>query len=348
MNENKIKTKKHGKKIIFAAALALAACAFIFCAFRTSAEKQPLLGGVSDERTKSFYTFLVCGADKAARNTDVIMLVSVDKTAKSINVLQIPRDTFVHGKRIDANTTRINGIYAAAYAASPLSGKERERAAMAAFAERLESALCIEIDRCVLLDTAAFVKIIDAVGGVEYEIERDMRYEDPAQGLSIDLKAGKKHLTGAEAEQLVRYRAGYAMGDMGRVEVREGFLSAVYAQVMENISPVNALKIAKELASSVTTDMSFYDIAFFIKTVYDIGADNLRVKTLSGSPVQNPETGFWIYYALNKRAALADINEYMNAAETEISYEDFDKGALFTDDPKGKNPYISEYYYSQE
>ena len=56
MNENKIKTKKHGKKIIFAAALTLAACAFIFFAFRTSAEKQPLLGGVSDERRSEEHT----------------------------------------------------------------------------------------------------------------------------------------------------------------------------------------------------------------------------------------------------------------------------------------------------
>jgi LCP family protein required for cell wall assembly len=348
VNEKKSKNKKYGKKLIYAAALALAACAFISFTFHIVGAKQNALQNVYAGSEKGFYTFLVCGADKSAHNTDVIMLVSVDEAAESVNILQIPRDTFVLGTLAGAKTTRVNGLYASFYATSALSGKAREREAMERFADTLENALCIDIDGYVLLDTSAFVNIIDAIGGVEYEIERDMRYEDPAQGLSIDLKAGKKRLTGAEAEQFVRYRAGYATGDVGRVEAREGFLAAVYTQVLANISPESALKIAGGLISSVTTDMSLYDIAVFTKSLYVIGTDGLHIKTISGSVVQNPETGVWTYYALNKRAALADINQYMNAEQKEILYEDFDKAALFTDDPKGKNPYISEYYYSQE
>ena len=62
--------------------------------------------------------------------------------------------------------------------------------------------------------------------------------------------------------------------------------------------------------------------------------------------MQNPETGAWIYYALNKEAALADINEYISRGR-EAALEDFDKNAVFTDDPNGENPYISKYYYSK-
>ncbi len=341
--------KKYGKKIALIAALALiaGACAAMFGSFRPNVEN-PTVSENSGERKEGFYTFLVCGVDNAAHNTDVMMLVSVDNAKKSVNILQIPRDTFVNREKVGFRVTRVNGIYAAAYNAADLSEKEREKAAMEALAQRLETALCITVDRYVLLDTAAFAEIIDAVGGVEYDVPRDMRYEDPVQGLSINLKAGKQILSGAEAEQFVRYRAGYATGDVGRVEAREGFLAAVYTQLLEKLSLPSALKTAVGLLPKVTTDMSVGDIAYFARTLYGIGTGNFRVKTLAGSPVQNPETGVWTYYALNKRAAIADINEYMNAAKTEISYEDFDKDAIFTDDPKGKNPYISEYYYSQE
>ncbi len=340
--------KKHSKKIAIIAAVVLLAGAFAaaFGTLEPSVEAPPATANAEEARKDGFYTFLICGADNAAHNTDVMMLVSVDNAEKCVNILQIPRDTFVNPEKTGLRVTRVNGIYAAAYNASERHNADRKMAAMETLREQIESALCISIDRYVLLDTAAFVKIVDAVGGVEYDIPRDMRYEDPVQGLSINLKAGKKLLSGAEAEQFVRYRAGYATGDIGRVEARGGFLAAVYSQILEKLTPAKALKIAGELLPAVTTDMSASDIAYFSGVLYSVGSNNLFVKTLSGSSVQNPKTGAWIYYALNKRASLDDINKYMNSSKKEISYEDFDKNALFTDDPNGENPYISEYYYS--
>ncbi len=342
--------KRYGKKIAFVAFFALfaGACAVMLGFLKPKVAAAPVYPGAQEARKKDFYTFLVCGVDNAAHNTDVMMLVSVDNAEKRVNILQIPRDTFVNPEKAGLSVTRVNGIYAAAYNAAERHNTERKMAAMETLREQMESALCISIDRYVLLDTAAFVKIIDAVGGVEYDIPRDMRYEDPVQGLSINLTAGKKLLSGTEAEQFVRYRAGYATGDVGRVEAREGFLAAVYSQILEKLTLTKALKIAGELLPAVTTDMSIADIAYFAGALYAVGSDNLFVKTLSGSSVQNPKTGAWIYYALNKRASLDDINKYMNSSKKEILYEDFDKNSLFTDNPDGENPYISEYYYSQE
>ncbi len=338
--------KRYGKKIIIVSLVLLAGvCAVMLGFFKPRVAATPVYPGAQEARKKDFYTFLVCGVDNAAHNTDVMMLVSVDGAEKSVNILQIPRDTFVNPAKAGFRVTRVNGIYAAAYNASAEKG--REKAAMETLCESMEAALCVAIDRYVLMDTAAFVKIVDAVGGVEYDIPRDMRYEDPAQGLSINLKAGKQRLSGAEAEQFVRYRAGYATGDVGRVEAREGFLAALFAQIRERLSPANALKIAGELMHDVTTDMSAADMAYFAGILR--GADTqMHIKTLAGSAVQNPKTGAWTYYALNKRSALDDINRYMNVFKKEISHGDFDKNAVFTDDPEGENPYISEYYYSAE
>lgn len=297
-------------------------------------------------RKDGYYTFLVCGMDKVSKNTDVMMLISLDTVNDEINILQIPRDTFLNPDTSGYRVTRINGIYTSAYNSAPYAGKKRRQIAMDVLCDTIETSLCVTIDRYVLMDTEAFIGIIDAIGGVDYYIPFDMDYEDPEQELYIHLKEGMHHLDGKAAEQFIRYRSGYVTGDIGRVEARADFLKAVYHTVRDNMSVSVAIEIAKQLFDSVTTNASLEDIVFFANAVYGVHGDNINVKTLSGSSVMNPETGVWRYYALNKTAALADINRYMNAFKEAVSYDIFDKNAIFTDDPNGDNPYISEYYYS--
>ena len=357
--------KKQKKSLALAALVSVMMCVFALCvfaaAFRPSVERTPSFletgeGGKPAETPggeyspkKGFYTFLICGVDKVSNNTDVMMLVSMDTENKALNILQIPRDTFINREKADFRVTRVNSIYTAAHnvaAQNGIFGKARKKAAMEKLCVSLERSLCVEIDRYVLMDTSAFVSVIDAVGGIEYNVPFDMDYEDPEQELYIHLKAGLQTLDGKKAEQFIRFRSGYATGDVGRVEARGDFLKAVYTQVLEKISLESAVKIAGALLSAVTTDAGGDDIVFFASALYGIGAGNINVKTISGSSVQNPQTGVWTYYALNKRAALDDINKYMNAFGTEVPYDVFDKNAVFTDDPNGENPYISEYYYS--
>ena len=311
----------------------------------TGSEEVP---AVTPEYTRKdgYYTFLVCGMDNVSKNTDVMMLVSLDTKSGEVNILQIPRDTFINRDTSGYRVTRINGIYTLAYTAAPYAGETRKKLAMDKLCESIESSLCVTIDRYVLMDTKAFVGIIDAIGGIDYYVPFDMDYEDPEQDLYIHLKEGMQHLDGKEAEQFIRYRSGYITGDIGRVEARADFLKALYEKVRASFSLSVAVEMAKQLIGSVTTDATLEDIAFFASAVYAIDAENINVKTLSGSAVMNPENGVWTYYALNKKAALADINRYMNAFKEDVSYDIFDKNAIFTDDPNGKNPYISQYYYS--
>ena len=327
------------KKYVKIAALA---CALVICfllVFFTAAKKEGRFAQVGAEE-KSFYTFLVCGLDKASENTDVMMLVSVDTETGGINILQIPRDTFVNPESSGLGVTRVNAVYAALKARG-------EKNAAKALCETLENSLCVKIDRYVIMDTSAFSSMIDAVGGIEYDVPFDMHYDDPFQGLHIHIEAGRQLLDGKKAEQFIRYRAGYATGDIGRTAARGDFLREMITQVKEKLSLAGAVRIASELASHVTTNVGTGEIFFWAAKLYSAGEESLKIKTIAGSALQNPKTGAWIYFAINKRAALDDINEYATPNDTEILYEDFDKNAIFTDDPKGQNPYISKYYYSK-
>ena len=334
--------KNKGKKIAIFLVVSLMAFTAIakirsYCGARAFAEN----------KDKSFYTVLVCGKDAGGHNTDVMMLASLDLENGKLNILQLPRDTFVNPVSSGLGVTRVNAVYSAEYSRAESRGAEREKEAMAGLCRFLSDSLSVEIDRYVLMGTKAFARAVDAVGGIEYEVPKDMHYDDPVQGLHIHLSRGLQTLDGKGAEQLLRYRSGYAAGDLGRVDVRSGFLRAALSQVKRKMTAGAAASLAASLALSVTTDMSIYEISRFASFLHGLSDENVNIKTISGSAVQNPKTGAWIYYALNREAACADIREYITPAGEQAAPESFDKNAVFTDDPHGENPYISKYYYSK-
>jgi hypothetical protein len=61
--------------------------------------------------------------------------------------------------------------------------------------------------------------------------------------------------------------------------------------------------------------------------------------------VQNPETGTWVYYCLNKLKALQDINECLNVYKNDIDISIFDKNELFSGEKDSSSDYLYEYYH---
>lgn len=302
------------------------------------------------ERKEGFYTFLIAGIDAFSNNTDVLMLASLDTENQKIEVVQIPRDTYIN-KTVGGymSLTRVNAIFAAEYnrqVKNGISSWTAKTLAMQDLVKRLSETLCINIDEYVLIDTKGFRSVIDAVGGIDYEVPRDMFYEDPAQDLYIDLKAGYQHLDGAQCEQLIRYRSGYATGDIGRVDMRGDFMTRVFAQVKNKIGLDAMLKLIrdKEIMQKIRTSMSLMDMLAYVRMVYRLNDDSVSVRTLSGSVVQNPETGAWIYYCLNKKNALKDINECLNVYKTDIDISIFDRKGFFSGSKGASDHYLYEYY----
>ena len=301
-------------------------------------------------RKDGFYTFLIAGVDDVSMSTDVLMLASLDTANGKINIVQIPRDTFIN-KEVGGYTsvTRVNAVFTAAYNRQISSGATEAKAkhlAMQDLQARLSAALCVNIDEYVLINTTGFRNVIDAVGGIWYDVPCDMDYDDPDQNLYIHLKAGYQHLDGSQCEQLIRYRSGYATGDIGRVEMRGDFMVEALRQVKNNITVGNMISMVPTLINHVSTSMSVADIVSYTKSVYAVDNAGIAVRTIGGSSVQNPATGLWIYYCLNKREALADINECLNVYKTDITGEIFDRDGFFTDSKNASNLYINNYYLS--
>lgn len=230
--------------------------------------------------------FLIAGTDAGGTRTDTIMLgVYESKKNGGITLLSIPRDTLVSvsdetyaSMRKDypqpgGKGMKINEIYH--YAGS--------NEGMRLLISEIERKFGVEIDYYAKINFDAFEYIIDGIGGIEFEVDKDLDYEDPYQNLKIHLKAGKQVLDGDKAEQLLRFRSGYARADLERVEVQQRFMKAFIAQAL---SPKNIIKnfgvYKKALDERVETNIRAFNLVKYARCVFTIGSCRMETATMPG------------------------------------------------------------------
>lgn len=297
-------------------------------------------------RRPAAYNMLLVGRDRASAATDVMALLNLDADAGKLTVLQLPRDTLC---RENGQGHKLNSVFAEkkrAAKARGLSDQDAEMDALLGLGAFLERALCVSIDYHALVYLDGFVELVDAVGGVTMEIPFPMHYDDPAQNLHIHLEKGLRHLSGAQAEQFIRFRkgnngTGYPMGDLGRLDAQKQFATAMLRGVKESLTPAQLPALMRTLLTHTKSDLCLSDCVYFGKQVLSLSPDALTLVTLPGYPVGND-------YVLNKNGTLALINKYFNVYAADIPPSAFDTAQIFNlpQDPAvdtkyhGKSPYI--------
>lgn len=266
-------------------------------------------GTAEDDRDVRF-NVLVMGKDKTSGLCDMIMLVSYNMTSKKVGVVQIPRDTYA--EFTDGSYKKING------AVNALGG-ERE------FCDFLSEALCVKIDKYITVNLNAVGEIVDLIGGVEVDIPFDMNYNDPYQGLSIKLKKGKALLDGEMAQQFVRYRSGYAEGDLGRIDAQKIFIASFMAKLKSSASLFRIREIYSAVSDDIKTDISMGDIIVFAAQAFSVPSDKVSFVTLAGEGAVASVSGA-SYYVISRPSAIEIVNEYLGADADE---ESFDKNRAF-------------------
>ena len=135
-------------------------------------------------------------------------------------------DIAIHQKYLNVKSVKENGKNYKINAAYVKGGDEKTKSVV-------QNLLGITVNYIVKIDYAAFRGFIDAIGVVDMEIERDMKYDDDGQNLHIDFKGGTvAHLNGQKAEEFFRWRknndgTGFANGDLDRIENQHKFLQKV-------------------------------------------------------------------------------------------------------------------------
>ena len=294
----------------------LAALAGVFFA------QSSLLDRAKDEQkdelltAKDKATIMIMGVDERTDDvgrSDTLMVATIDPHKNEAALLSIPRDTRV---------------------AIPKNGYDKINAAYAYGGEKLtqrtvEDFLGIRIDHYVIINTHAFQKIIDAIGGIDIDVEKRMYYEDPWDddgGLVIDLRPGRQHMDGKTAVTYVRYRD--EEGDIGRVKRQQKFMRACVDAVTTPAILPRLPGIISSVIDSVKTDLSVRQMLEFIGTLKQAQANGLRTDMVPGRPLYIEGISYWIpdmeqlrRNIVNALGISLNANEYENsipAGATEV------------------------------
>lgn len=233
----------------------------------------------------------------ASSRTDTILFIAADPSSGSVGIISIPRDTRVYipeRNRYD----RINAAHV--YGGPELTVKV------------VEQFLGVNIDYYIQTDFVGFSKIVDTLGGVEIDVKKDMVYTDTAQGLYINLKAGKQILDGDKALQYVRYRD--QLGDValvnpqydvygGRVARQREFLMAIIDKALHPSTILKLPRLLGQVWDAVDTNIPWTVALKFALAADRFTMDKVETAIVPGN--SDKLNGAWYWIADEK--ATADI-----------------------------------------
>lgn len=198
--------------------------------------------------------------------SDTLMLVSFDPARNRVSALSIPRDTRVLIPRFGEN--KVNAAYA--YGGPGLTVRT------------VANFLGVPVHYYVKLGPQSFAKIIDAIGGVEIDVEKDMKYTDTWAGLHINLKKGRQLLDGERAMHYARFRHD-AAGDIGRVERQQKVLLALFYKLKSASSVLNAPQLLRAFSENTQTNLTFNELITLGAFTARLDSSDLKFATLPGT-----------------------------------------------------------------
>jgi len=233
--------------------------------------------GLSREEIKRLR---VGGTEVAAgKRSDTILLIHISKKRDKAAIISIPRDSYAlipehnnsQGKLIPAAYSKINSAYN--WGGAPL------------LIETLENMSGLRIDRYIELNFVGFVRMVDALGGVEICTKKDI--DDPKSHLTIP--AGTHVLDGIDSLKFVRTRVFDGLGDLGRMKRQQEFAGAMLRKATSAgvlLNPVKMVDFINSVLDSVVTDegLSQGDLLALGKQLRNLSPSNVRTLTI---PLQN-------------------------------------------------------------
>ena len=264
--------------------------------------------------------------DNGGKLTDTIIVATYDPKNQSASLLSIPRDTFV-GKNPQTGTAmdKINTLY--------LKSPEKTLT-------KVNEITGLDIKYYMVIDNEALIKLVDVIGGVEFNVPIDMVYDDDSQDLHINLKAGMQKLDGNKAEQLLRYRHGnldkktgrylgtypaeYGGNDYGRMRTQREFMIETVKQTIQAKNILKVKEIIDIAYEYIEKNLSISTIKDYVPYAVNINIDAIQSAVLPGGsygPTTKPSYPLWFFIPDKKETAKL-INElYSNNSESEEETE---------------------------
>ncbi|WP_165174031.1 LCP family protein [Adlercreutzia sp. ZJ242] len=263
---------------------------------------------------KPFYMMLIGSdmrenSDEMGARSDTNILVRVDPSNDQVTMVSIPRDTKI--ELAGYGTSKFNAIYNFEGAAGVISEAKK--------------LLGVDIAYYAEVNFGKLVDLVDAVGGVDVEVEElidDPDADRPESGRHIVLQEGFQHLGGEEALVFARSRA-YVDGDFTRTANQRKLIEAIVDKVLS--APITSLPgIIEKASDCVTTNLSITDIIALAQ----------QFKSDGGLTIYSDMVPSWtqtidgISYVINDAEATKEMMAVVEAGEDPSAEAPSDEAAL--------------------
>lgn len=223
----------------------------------------------------------VGGAEHDGSNlTDTLILASLDQKTKTVKMLSLPRDLYIDDKITGGQ--RINKIYD-----TYLNKYKNSPEAMQRLGQTITDLTGIPVHYTVKVNFNGFVRIVDALGGVDLTVENAIHDPYYPRGETIyfetfSLAAGPQHLDGETALKFARSRK--TTSDFDRAKRQQQLLSAIKEKALNlNLlsDPGKIQDLYNSLADSIETNLSVAEIIQLAKIAQEINRENIDSQVLT-------------------------------------------------------------------
>ena len=313
---------------------------FIYGTIKNGGGTQGLVAtamGQTKEEIENLEPFSALLLGSSQNMTDTIMIFKYNPGTQNAYLISVPRDTYTgYNKSYATSSDKINCLY---------QGEHPEKTL-----EAVNRVTGLDLEYYVVVDTEALKALVDAIGGVYFDVPIDMKYTDKKQDLYINLKAGYQLLDGDKAEQVVRFRhnqdgttydSKYGDNDTGRMKTQRNFLKAVMKQTLKPSNIMNIVTFIDIAQTYVKTNIPIDVMKQYIAPAVNFNIDSLETGTIPG--VNEKCNGVWVFIA-NKTKIKTYLTEMNNklANIDEISDEEFKNIKIEILNGSGKTTNLTE------
>ena len=251
---------------------------------------EPTMTPPDYEFEKKRINILLLGADSSVERveagmnfrTDTMILVTVDFKNKDVDMISIPRDSYV---RINGSDTRFNKINAAF-----VFGGGADKSGYEYAMNTVSDLLGVRIDYYVGFGMNVVKDVVNAMGGVDYDVDIEFTM------CGRKTEKGLQHMDGQKVLDYCRYRKG-GRGDVDRVDRQQRMLFTIFETMLKTNQVKNIPDIYTAVQENIDTNLDVMQIATLAYFAKDLSMSQIERHTVPGN---GQYVGAKSYYIINQ------------------------------------------------